>query len=81
MALAFSLLSDVHGEGYGKGGLNVLRLVNKRFKQVVESCATRLSRTSLTGTKLFCFQWRNSHLVIYPSFYEAVGGSTTSSDR
>jgi hypothetical protein len=30
-------------DGWGKGGLNVLRLVNKRLMRVVESCATMLT--------------------------------------
>ena len=34
---------DVDGNGWGRGGLNSFRLANKRLKQVVESCTTRLT--------------------------------------
>ena len=36
-------LSDVDEEGNGKGGLNVLRLINRRCQRVAESLATRLT--------------------------------------
>ena len=36
-------LSDVADNGWGKGGLNALRLVSKRCLRVVESVATRLT--------------------------------------
>ena len=44
----FSLQLDLHENErghsrWGKGGLNSLRLANKRLKQVVESCTTRLT--------------------------------------
>ena len=37
------LSSEVDKYGWGKGSLNVLRLVSKRCLQVVESVATRLT--------------------------------------
>ena len=44
--LIVSLFSNVDENGNGKGGLNTLRLVSKRFKQAAEAVATRLTQLS-----------------------------------
>ena len=41
--LILSKCYDLDEIGWGKGGLNSFRLANKRLKQVVESCTTRLT--------------------------------------
>ena len=76
--LIISLFSDVNENGRERGGLNIFRLVNKRLKQVVESCATKLRNPSGSeGTTdlpsallsrchriqdLSCFSWSLSSL-------------------
>ena len=41
--LIVSKCSDVDKKGWVRGGLNAFRLANKRLKQVVESCTTKIS--------------------------------------
>ena len=42
--LIVSLFSIIDEKGEGKGGLNVLKLVDKRFKRAVDAVATRLTQ-------------------------------------
>jgi len=51
MELIVTLCSDLDEEGYGRGGMNALRLASKRLKQVVESWATRLTHGEWDGTE------------------------------
>ena len=50
LRLIMMCLSDVYGYGWGKGGMNALRQVNKRLMRMVESCATRLTYKSYNET-------------------------------
>lgn len=76
--LALSLLSDFDELGRGKGGLNALRLVNRRCKRAVDSCTAMLG--SIQGSdgpfdlpaqlasrckriqEITCFSWNLSHI-------------------
>ena len=53
MELIVKLFSDVNEYGWGRGGMNVLRLVSKRLMRVVESCATRLTQLDQYGPESF----------------------------
>ena len=49
MEVVLQSLINVDGIGWGKGGLNELRLVSKRLMHVIETCATRLTHHERLG--------------------------------
>ena len=74
--IALKLSHVVYGEG--KGGMNVLRLVSKRLMQVVESCATRLTKLGDKGPESFPLALRRckriEHITCWSSFLKSLEG-------